>query len=70
MISMFYGAGSFNQSLSSWNTANVTNMAFMFQSAISLTGQDFSAWAVSKVTNYSQFLVGAGSGNIEPNWNP
>ncbi|WP_367190930.1 BspA family leucine-rich repeat surface protein, partial [Aliivibrio fischeri] len=30
---MFIDAAAFNQDLSGWNTANVTNMSYMFTSA-------------------------------------
>ena len=48
MSSMFYGALSFNQSISSWNTSRIINMSSMFRDATSFN-QDLSPWVVSNV---------------------
>ena len=39
--SMFYGAGSFNQSLDKWNTPSVVDMSFAFYDAVAFN----QAWA-------------------------
>ncbi len=67
---MFSGATSFNQNLSNWNVSNVFDMQFMFEGATNFTNQDLSGWDVSNVGIHDGFFVGAGSGNIEPIWNP
>ena len=68
MFSMFYEASSFNQDISSWDVSSVIDMFDMFFEASSFSNQDLSSWDVSKVTDYTEFMLGAGSGNIEPNW--
>ena len=48
---MFYMFGYvFNQDIGSWNTAQVTNMRFMFLSA-SAFNQDIGDWNTEKVTS-------------------
>ncbi|WP_413228565.1 BspA family leucine-rich repeat surface protein [Aliivibrio fischeri] len=41
-----------------WDTANVTNMRYMFYRAAAFN-QDLSGWDVSYVTSYDGFAVGA-----------
>ena len=43
-------------------------MFVMFQNASAFSDQNLSAWDVTKVTNHSDFMTGAGSRNIEPTW--
>jgi surface protein len=45
-------------------------MESMFGEAANFTNQDLSSWNVSNVVNHNRFFDGAGSGNIEPIWNP
>ena len=68
MWSMFFGAAQFNQNINDWDVSQVIDMSFMFREARAFTQQDLSGWNVSKVTKHYRFFDGAGSGNIEPNW--
>jgi surface protein len=71
MKSMVFGKKEFNKDLSSWNTENVTKIAFMFQDVSSFDngGQDLS-WNVSNVTNMQSMFQDASNfdSNIG-NWN-
>lgn len=58
MNGMFFGATSFNQSLSGWNVSNVTGMEAMFANA-STFNQPLSVWDVSSVTNMGGMFYGA-----------
>ena len=68
MSGMFDNADAFNQNISNWDTSSVTDMSRMFYNASSFSNHDLSGWRVYNVTNHDDFLSGAGSGNIEPNW--
>ena len=46
---MFDGATAFNQDISGWDTAAVTNMSGMFAGATSFN-QDISGWDTAQVT--------------------
>ena len=55
MKRMFYLATTFNQNISSWNVANVTDMSTMFRNA-SVFSQDLSTWTTSSLENvYEMF---------------
>jgi surface protein len=58
MRAMFDGATSFNQDLSGWGTAKVTDMSYMFYGATSFNG-NISGWDTSKVTDMHGMLYRA-----------
>ena len=68
MSQMFLNATNFNQDIRDWNVSNVTNMRIMFQSASSFSNHDLSTWDVGNVTDHTDFMTNAGSGNTEPTW--
>lgn len=55
---MFYGATKFNQDISGWNVAKVTDMQRMFYSARAFN-QDIGGWDVSKVKSMNYMFEGA-----------
>ena len=61
---MFYGAATFNQDISSWDTATAINMEGMFYQAAAFN-HDISDWDVDKVTNMIQMLKQASVFNQE-----
>ena len=56
--SMFAGATSFNQDLSSFDISHITDMSDLFRGA-TLFNQDISGWDVSRVTNMGGMFEGA-----------
>ena len=47
---MFMDARAFNSDIGNWDTANVTNMHYMFWNA-KIFVQDISGWCVEKISN-------------------
>lgn len=59
MSYMFAGDGNFNSpNVSKWNTANVTNMSYMFSEATAFN-QPLNSWGTSKVTDMSSMFRSA-----------
>ena len=56
MFCGFFKATAFNQSISGWNTAEVTTMEFMFYGADAFN-QDISAWNTAKVTRMDYMFL-------------
>jgi surface protein len=63
MTAMFATATAFNQPLN-WNTSAVNSMFRMFRGA-SAFNQDISAWDVSQVSNFVQFMTGKTFSNYD-----
>ena len=61
------GNMSFNQDISSWSTANVTDMQSMFMNNIAFN-QPIGTWNTAKVTNMSWMFYGSTSFNQQLNW--
>lgn len=53
MFNMFGGALSYAQSMTNWNTENVTSMSSMFSSSGDQSATDFSQWDVSRCTDFT-----------------
>lgn len=62
MYQLFYGATSFNQDLSTWDTSNVTNMSSAFNGATAFN-KSLTGWDTSKVTNMSIMFYNASAFN-------
>lgn len=58
----FFGSGSLNQDISTWDVSNVTDMSNMFRNAGSFN-QNLSAWDVGNVTDLSEMFYDATSFN-------
>ena len=66
---MFNGATAFNQDISNWKTAAVTDMHGMFYRATSFN-QDISRWNTGKVTDmYAMFNGAKAFGQDLSKWN-
>jgi surface protein len=62
MAAMFYIASKFNQPLSTWDTASVTDMTGLFYGASSFN-QPLSSWNTTSVMNMTWSFYGASSFN-------
>merc|ERR1711959_504201 len=65
----FYGKSTFNGDIGRWNTAQVTDMGYMFSGA-SAFNQDIGSWNTEKVTDMSAMFNSASAFNQDiGNWN-
>ena len=62
IAAMFYGATSFNQDISTWDTSPITNSSFVFYGATAFN-QGISTWNVGSVTNMDSMFYEATSFN-------
>ena len=70
MSSLFNGANTFNQNISSWDTSNVTNMSDMFWGATAFN-QPLNSWNTSNVVNmYGMFAHAVAFNQNISNWDP
>lgn len=66
---MFYQANSFNDDLSQWNTASITDMSGMFKGASSFNG-NITGWNTGLVTDMGSMFEGASAFNQDISaWN-
>ena len=56
MTSMFSTCLVYAQSMTNWNTENVTSMSTMFLSCGDISSTDFSQWDVARCTNFSSMF--------------
>ena len=69
MSFLFQGKTDFNEDISSWNTASVTNMQTMFYNAKAFN-QDISSWNTASVTNMQSMFNNALAFNQDiSSWN-
>ena len=61
-MSRLFRETSFNQDISGWDTGNVTDMSFMFVSAVSFN-QDISKWDTRNVTDMNSMFLSADTFN-------
>ena len=64
----FYNTHSFNQDISSWNSGQITNMAFMFNNSLNFN-TDLGQWDVRNVVNFQSMFDNANKFNQDiSNW--
>ncbi len=69
MANMFYGAGSFNSNVNSWDVSHVENISGVFANA-SAFNQPLNSWNTGSVTNMEGVFNGASAFNQDiSNWN-
>jgi surface protein len=67
-MSYIFHNNSFNEAIDKWDTANVTNMSYMFKSNSSFN-QDISAWNTSKVINMAEMFYATNFNQDISDWN-
>jgi len=68
MNQLFYFKNTFNDDISTWDTSQVTNMAFMFEGA-SAFNQAVGSWDTSKVTTmYGMFYYASAFNQAVGSW--